>query len=150
MTPLGFAIVILSLNLRIAPTFVIMQEDVPLGNSPMQDAQIEWLRCVRPSMLVFRTWQSNFIEPYWPSHFSHQFGYTQGRAGLPRLFYHGESLILDGWRVWCDFSAVHTKGHLLHLILAGRDIGDSLLSYIRWYVFSLREYLCLGNDFDFI
>lgn len=61
------------------------------GHSSMQKARVKWILSVRLSMPAFRSWRSSFIKPYWPSHFSHQFGYTQGRVGLLCSFFHGES-----------------------------------------------------------
>lgn len=119
-------------------------------HSSMHEAQVERLLCLRPSMLVFRSWWSSFIEPYWPSRFAHQFNYTQGRVGLPRLFFHGENSVSDRWRAWCDFSTPRTRGHFSYPLLVGRDIGDTLSSHVRWYVISLGGYLQLGDDTNFI
>ena len=72
------------------------------------------------------------------------------RAGLPCLLFHRESSISDGWRAWCDFSALGTRGCFLYPSLVGRDIGDTLSSHLRWYVVSLGKYLKLGDDPNFI
>lgn len=76
--------------------------------SGLSDHELEWLQCIRPSTLAFRSYGRILIAPYWPSWFTRQFGYSQARVGAPREFRRTGTL-LDGWHSWCDFSTKNTS-----------------------------------------
>ncbi|MQL79603.1 hypothetical protein Taro_012052 [Colocasia esculenta] len=50
---------------------------IPHGDGPDPSLYQDWLRCIRPGVLVYRGGQSLILEPYYPSRFARNFGYDQ-------------------------------------------------------------------------
>lgn len=96
----------------------------------------EWPRSIQPPSLVFRDNRKCSIQPYRPSQFARQFGYTQGRVGAPRCFEMRHGSLLDGWRACCGFSCIDPVDHFLY---PSPDGGDKLNHYYYWYLFSFMD-----------
>jgi len=58
----------------------------------------EWLVSIRPSLLVYRSGDTCYLEPYVPSRFDRQFGYDQFYVGNPYTSLAFMRSLIDGAR----------------------------------------------------
>jgi len=108
--------------------------DVESGRSPMSRGVFEWLVCIRPSHLLYRSGDTCYMEPYIPSRFARQFGYDQLYVGNPNPDLAFMGSLIDGARAWRFFTADSTGAWLRTPL---RDPGLwTTLCFCQWYAAS--------------
>ena len=87
-------------------------KDVGDGKTSLSQGIFEWLVSIRPSHLVYRSWDTCYLEPYVPSRFSRQFRYDQLYVGNLNTNLAFMGSLIDGARAWRFFIAGCTETRL--------------------------------------
>jgi len=87
-------------------------KDVGDGKTSLSRGVFEWLVSIRPSLLVYRSGDTCYLEPYVSSQFALQFGYDQLYIGNPNTNLAFLGSLIDGARAWWHFIAGYTEAQL--------------------------------------
>ncbi|MDL1139804.1 hypothetical protein PS029_20785 [Yersinia pestis] len=107
----------------------------------LTNAEREWLFSIRVGTMVYRRHLFVDIQPYVPSRFALQLGFSQGVVGAPSSMVKRFGGLQDGRNAWAFYSAEDTTAMISYpVLLTSRTAG-----FAKWFAESFSAYRGLSK-----